>query len=143
MELSSAPAPAVFVVDDDSSLRLALQRLFRSAGWSVQTFSSAEEFLEQPRDAARGCLIADVHLGHMSGLELLAILRRRDGALPVILITGFDGGVTETEAIRMGASAFFRKPFDALDLLHCAKRAVERATPLVPSRPANATLPRS
>lgn len=131
----------MFVVDDDSSLRFALQRLFRSAGWSVQTFSSAEEFLEQPHADMRACLIADIHLGRMSGLELLAIMVRTPAALPAILITGFDGGVTETEAIRLGAFAFFRKPFDAFELLRCARRAIDRP-PGTPGRPADA-LPRS
>jgi FixJ family two-component response regulator len=143
LELSHASVPSVFVVDDDSSLRFSLQRLFRSAGWSVQTFSSAEEFLEQPRDETRACLIADVHLGRMSGLELLAIVVPAPGALPVILITGFDGGVTETEALRLGAFAFFRKPFDAFELLRCARRAVDRGTPIVRGKPSGATLPRS
>jgi FixJ family two-component response regulator len=140
MDLNQAAVPTVFVVDDDSSLRFALQRLFRSAGWSVETFSSAEEFLEQPREENRACLIADVHLGRMSGLELLALVVPTPGALPVILITGFEGGVTETEAIRLGAFAFFRKPFDAFELLRCAKRAVDRG---IRGRPADTTLPRS
>ena len=142
MELNHASDPTVFVVDDDASLRFALQRLFRSAGWSVQTFSSAEEFLEEPRDDARACLIADVHLGRMSGLELLAIVVRTPAALPAILITGFDGGVTETEALRLGAFAFFRKPFDAFELLRCARRAVERGTTGGGGKP-DANLPRS
>ena len=133
----------MFVVDDDASLRFALQRLFRSAGWSVHTFSSAEEFLERQHDEARACLIADVHLGRMSGLELLAIVVRTPSALPAILITGFDGGVTETEALRLGAFAFFRKPFDAFELLRCARRAVERGTPGVRGKPAGVNLPRS
>ena len=109
----------------------------------MHTFSSAEEFLNQPRDDTRACLIADIHLGRMSGLELLAIMVRTPGALPAILITGFDGGVTETEAIRLGAFAFFRKPFDAFELLRCARRAVDRTPPRTPGSPVDATLPRS
>ena len=123
----------MFVVDDDSSLRFALQRLFRSAGWSVRTFGSAEEFLEQPRNDAHACLIADIHLGRMSGLELLSLVGEMPRTLPVILITGFDGGVTEAEAIRLGAFAFFRKPFDARELLRCARRAIHRPPPFAPS----------
>jgi FixJ family two-component response regulator len=133
----------VFVVDDDASLRLAMQRLFRSAGWTVRTFGSAEEFLAQPREQSRGCLIADIHLGRMSGLELLAIVTQTTGALPVILITGFDGGVTETEAIRLGAFAYMRKPFDAKELLQCATRALECGSAVSPGLPADATLPGS
>jgi FixJ family two-component response regulator len=124
--------PTLFVVDDDTSLRSALQRLFRSAGWTVHTFHSAEEFLELPYLELRGCLIADIHLGRMSGLELLAILARTPGATPVILISGFDGGVTEAEAIRLGAFAYFRKPFDATQLLECARRALGSTTSVLP-----------
>jgi DNA-binding NtrC family response regulator len=71
----------------------------------------------------------------MSGLELLAIVVRTPATLPAILITGFDGGVTETEALRLGAFAFFRKPFDAFELLRCARRAVERGTPFGRGKP--------
>jgi DNA-binding NtrC family response regulator len=88
-------------------------------------------------------VIADIHLGRMSGLELLAIVTRTPGALPVILITGFDGGVTEAEAIRLGAFAYIRKPFDVAELLQCATRALEHATALAPDLPADATLPRA
>jgi DNA-binding NtrC family response regulator len=79
----------------------------------------------------------------MSGLELLAIVRRSPGTLPVILITGFDGGVTEAEAMRLGAFAYMRKPFNATELLQCATRALECATAVSRSLPADATLPRS
>ena len=106
----------------------------------MQTFCSAEEFLELPYLELRGCLIADVHLGRMSGLELLGILARTPGAIPVILISGFDGGVTETEAIRLGAFAYFRKPFDATELLACAKRALGCATSVLPDPSADAPL---
>jgi FixJ family two-component response regulator len=124
LELDRPPQPTVFVVDDDSSLRIALQRMLRAAGWSVQTFSSAEEFLERQCIQASGCLIVDMHLGRMSGLELQAILARTPGAMPVIVTSGFDDGVTESEAGRLGAFAYFRKPFDAIELIESVRRCL-------------------
>jgi FixJ family two-component response regulator len=138
LELDRA-SQAVFVVEDDSSLRSALERLLRIAGWSVRTFSSAEEFLEHSCNSVRGCLIADIHLGRMSGLELLAILTRTPAAMPVILTTGFDGGITEAEAIRLGAFAFFRKPFDSSALLACVERGMNWKPSQVPDQPTKAT----
>jgi FixJ family two-component response regulator len=117
-------APTVFVIDDDAAVRTALERLFRGAGWPVRTFASAEEFLQQDLDRARGCLVADVHLGRMSGLELHAKLGARAEPMPVILTSGVDDVNMEREAFRLGAIAFFRKPFEASDLLDAVRRAL-------------------
>jgi FixJ family two-component response regulator len=137
LDLGHASSQTVFVVDDDPSLRTALRRLLRTAGWSVRTFTSAEEFLEQQCSNAPGCLIADVHLGRMSGLELQAILARTPGAMPVILTSGFDDGLTESEAIRLGAIAYFRKPFDSVLLLECVQRGLRLAASSKPGQPAD------
>lgn len=117
-------APTVFVIDDDAAVRTALERLFRGAGWTVRTFASAEEFLQQDLDRARGCLVADVHLGRMSGLELHAKLGARAEPMPVILTSGVDDVNMEREAFRLGAIAFFRKPFEASALLDAVRRAL-------------------
>jgi two-component system, LuxR family, response regulator FixJ len=117
-------APTVFVIDDDAAVRTALERLFRGAGWPVRTFASAEEFLQQDLDRARGCLVADVHLGRMSGLELHAKLGARAEPMPVILTSGVDDVNMEREAFRLGAIAFFRKPFEASALLDAVRRAL-------------------
>ena len=135
--LGGGTSQTVFVVDDDPSLRIALGRLLRTAGWSVRTFTSAEEFLEQQCSSAPGCLIADVHLGRMSGLELQAILARTKGAMPVILTSGFDDGLTESEAVRLGAIAYFRKPFDAALLLESVQRGLQLAASPEPEQPAD------
>jgi FixJ family two-component response regulator len=121
----TAPAPTVFVVDDDPSVLRALERLFRGAGWTVRTFASAEEFLQQNLTVARGCLVADVHLGRMSGLELHATLANRAGQIPVILTSGVDDVNMELEAVRLGAIAFFRKPFEASALLDSVRRSLD------------------
>jgi DNA-binding NtrC family response regulator len=73
----------------------------------------------------------------MSGLELLAILTRTPGAMPVILTTGFDNGITEAEAIRLGAFAYFRKPFDTTELLACVERGMNWKPSRLPDQPAN------
>jgi two-component system, LuxR family, response regulator TtrR len=107
----------VCVVDDDPSVRGALRRLFRGDGLTVLTFESAEEFLQQVDGIRGACVVADVHLGRMSGLELQAELARRADPIPVILISGVADADMEVEAYRLGAIAFFSKPFDAAALL--------------------------
>lgn len=109
--------PTVFVVDDDLSVRKALERLFQNVGWPVQTFASAEAFLQQDLDGMTGCVIVDVHLGGMRGFDLQVALSQRADPLPVILMTGVDDADTEDEGRRLGAIAFFRKPFDVSALI--------------------------
>src|SRR5262245_25938958 len=124
----SAPSPSiaegpatsrtVCIVDDDPSVRTAMRRLFHCAGLAVATFASAEEFLQQPVIAGEGgCVVTDVHLGGMNGLELQVALARRGHAIPIIMITGVADEETELEAKRLGAIAFLRKPFNAGTLL--------------------------
>jgi FixJ family two-component response regulator len=121
---SATAASTVFVIDDDPAVRIALERLFRGAGWTVRTFASAEEFLQQDLDGAHACLVADVHLGRMSGLELHATLGNRAGAMPVILTSGVDDVNMERQALSLGAIAFFRKPFEASALLDSVRRGL-------------------
>ena len=115
-QVAAAPSKTVCIVDDDASIRTALRRLFLSAGLTVATFASAEEFLREA-DGTAGCVVADVHLGGMNGLELQAALIRRGDALPMILISGVASEEMEAEALRLGAIAFLRKPFNAGTLL--------------------------
>jgi two-component system, LuxR family, response regulator FixJ len=119
----------VFVVDDDPSVRKGLKRLLKSAGWNVETFSSAEEFLERSREVGSGCVIIDVHLGSMSGLELQAILEQRPNPIPVILTSGVADVDMDIESLRRRALAFYRKPFDVDALLDSVRRGLELATP--------------
>lgn len=115
----------VCVVDDDRSVRVALERLFRGVGWNVRSFASAEEFLECGSHLGCACLVADVHLGRMSGLELQAVLCARPDAPTMILTSGLAEEDMEFEARRLGAAAFFRKPFDVDALLDIVGRALE------------------
>jgi FixJ family two-component response regulator len=116
--------PTVFVVDDDPAVRTALGRLLRSVGWTTRAFASAEEFLQEDLPLAGSCLIADVHLGRMSGLELLAALGTRPDSMPVILTSGVNDADMEREASRLGALAFFRKPFDVSALLDSVRQGL-------------------
>jgi FixJ family two-component response regulator len=118
------PATNVAVVDDDPSVRRGLERLLRSAGFSVVTFVSAEQFLAMCRREMLSCLLLDVHLGGMSGLELLARLETAECRVPVILISAYDDPQT-TEAIQeSGAAAYLQKPFDDQVLIHAIKEAM-------------------
>lgn len=110
-------SPLVVVVDDDPSVRTGLERVLRCLGWAVRTFPSAEDFLERIHDTAAACLIVDVHLGRMSGIELQAHLARRRAPIRVIVTSGADDGDAEVEALRLGATAFLRKPFEIDALL--------------------------
>lgn len=118
----------VFVVDDDLSVRRSLERLVKSAGWTVRTFASAEDLLREELPPARACLIADVHLGNMSGLELQAALNERAPHLPVILTSGLDNAELELEACQLGTVTFLRKPFAPGALLGWIKKALGEDT---------------
>jgi FixJ family two-component response regulator len=126
---STESSGTIFVVDDDASVRTALERLLRAAGWTVRTFASAEELLHQDVDLGIGCLVADVHLGRMTGLELKTALNSRAAKVPVILTSGVDDAALEGKAHRVGAIAFFRKPFDVGALLDSIKESIERRPP--------------
>jgi FixJ family two-component response regulator len=115
---------AVFIVDDDLSVRKALKRLLRAAGWTVATFASAEEFLDFPAAPAPGCLVVDVHLPGLNGLELQARLRAEGRSIPTVFITAYEDEQVREKALQSGAKAFLQKPFDDAVLLD----AVERAT---------------
>jgi FixJ family two-component response regulator len=113
----------VAVVDDDESVRRALSRLLRVENIEVGLFGSAPEFLEAWSEGRFACLILDIHLGGMSGLDLLDRLREMGSCVPVIIITAYDSPAEEERAIRGGASAFLRKPLDATMLLEKIRAA--------------------
>jgi two-component system response regulator FixJ len=122
-------AGTVFVVDDDPSMRRSLERLVKSAGWTVRTFASAEELLREDLPvASRACLIADVHLGNMSGLELQTVLNARAPHLPVILTSGLDNAELELQACQLGTVTFLRKPFEPGALLGWVRKALGEET---------------
>jgi FixJ family two-component response regulator len=118
--------PIVFVVDDDPSVREALSSLIRSAGLSVKTFSSAQEFLTSQRPDAPACLVLDVRLPGLSGLDLQRELAATHSSIPIIFITGHGDIPTTVEAMKAGAVEFLTKPFHDQDLLDAIQQAIER-----------------
>jgi len=117
----------VAVVDDDASVRRALTRLLQSAGLRVLTCASATEFLATGVSSAPDCVILDIHLGGMSGLEMLSRLRESGCSLPVLIITAHDDAQTREAAARVGCTAYLRKPLDGKMLLDEVAAAMKRA----------------
>src|SRR5438067_5160546 len=107
----------VYVVDDDASVREALGSLIRSAGLGVETFASAQEFLACPRADVPSCLVLDVQLPGLSGLDLQQELTKADVQIPIIFLTGHGDIPMSVRAIKAGALEFLTKPFDPEDLL--------------------------
>src|SRR3954471_8378655 len=101
----------VFVVDDDVSVREALEGLIKTAGWTVKTFDCAEHFLACPPVAGPACLVLDVGLPDLNGLDLQARLSASQAALPIIFITGFGDIPMSVRAMKAGAAEFLTKPF--------------------------------
>ncbi len=116
----------VFVVDDDASVREALGSLIRSAGFSVRTSASAPEFLARPRPDLPSCLVLDVRLPGLSGLDLQKRMAEVDIAIPIVFITGHGDVPTSVRAMKAGAVEFLTKPFTDQDLLDAVEQAVER-----------------
>jgi FixJ family two-component response regulator len=107
----------ILVVDDDDSMRQAITRLLKAAGYENVTFPTAEACLASEATSTADCLISDLHLPAMSGLELLAELRRRKCGIPVILMTAFDEPGLHLHALERGAAAYLAKPFPGTALL--------------------------
>ena len=123
--MSTEPA-TVFVVDDDPALRDSLRWLFASVKLSVETFASAREFLDAYRGDRPGCLVVDVRMPEMSGLDLQRELKARDAALPLIFITGHGDVPMAVSAMKDGAVDFVQKPFNDQLLLELVQKTVER-----------------
>jgi FixJ family two-component response regulator len=124
----SSPPPTVFVVDDDPSVRKSLARLLRSAGFAVETWASAREFLESNRLPGPGCLVLDVQMPGLNGLELQEKLEGTDRNLPIVFITGHGDIPTSVKAMKAGAVDFLPKPFQDEDLLRAIRKAIARDT---------------
>lgn len=120
-------APTVFVVDDDISVRESLDLLIRSAGWQPETFASAQEFLARPRTFAPSCLVLDVGLPDLNGLDLQKMVAVERMDMPIIFITGYGDVPMTVRAMKAGAVEFLTKPFDDEALLRAIQQAVERS----------------
>lgn len=118
------PQGVVHVIDDDDRLRAALARLLTSAGFAVQAHASAEAFLDRLETLDRGCVITDVHMPGLSGLELLRRLGPRAGEFPVIVLTGRASVATAVSALKEGACDFIEKPFESDTLLAAVRTSL-------------------
>jgi FixJ family two-component response regulator len=121
-----AEVSVISIIDDDASVRTATARLLRSMGFSVYAFASAQEFLSSPRLRETSCVIADVQMPGMSGVELQEYLTAHDHGMPVIFITAFPHERVRERAMKGGAVCFLSKPFDEPQLLECVERALMR-----------------
>ena len=122
-----AAQPIVFVVDDDASVRAAISSLIRSVGLKVEVFASASDFLGTKRTDGPSCLILDVRLPGVSGLDFQAELARTNSVIPIIFITGHGDIPMSVKAMKGGAVEFLTKPFRDQDLLDAVQVALERA----------------
>jgi FixJ family two-component response regulator len=123
----TSKVPTVFVVDDDASVRGALARLLDSAGYQTETFASAEGFLAQSRFDAPGCILLDVRMPGLNGLELQQALAAADRQLPIVFITGHGDVPMSVRAMKAGAEDFLPKPFDDEELLKAVARALNKS----------------
>jgi FixJ family two-component response regulator len=128
--------PVVFVIDDDALVRAALSSLIRSVGLRVEVFASASEFLAAKRTDGPSCLILDVRLPGMSGLNFQAELAKANIVIPIIFITGHGDIPMSVKAMKAGAVEFLTKPFRDQDLLDAIKVALERARSWIESEKA-------
>lgn len=118
--------PVISVVDDDGSVRVATENLLTSLGYIAHTFASAEEFLRSPHLHDTSCVIADVQMPGMSGVELQAILLDRGHRVPFIFITAFPGETVRAQVLKAGAICLLTKPFDRLALIKSLDTALDR-----------------
>jgi FixJ family two-component response regulator len=123
----SRTAPVVFVVDDDVSVRESLEMLIRCEGWQPETFASARAFLSRPRPPAPSCLVLDVDLPDVNGLDLQTLLADR-ADIPIVFITGYGDVPMTVRAMKAGALEFLTKPFGDDALLGAIRHAIERSS---------------
>ena len=141
-ETVSEAAATVFVVDDDGTVRKALARLIRSAGMTVRTFPTAEAFLAENHTVPASCLVLDVRLPGLNGLQLQEALNRKGYPLAIIFITGHGDVPTSVRAMKGGAVDFLQKPFTGHELLDAIRRAVGRTRDAVAKQAESAEIQR-
>jgi FixJ family two-component response regulator len=124
--------PVISIIDDDASVRTATGALVRSLGFTVQVFASAEEFLKSARADDMSCLITDVQMPGMSGLELQRVLAAQGSRTPIIFITAFPEARIRSQAEAAGAAGFLVKPFDEDAMIACLDRALQQRTTPAP-----------
>ncbi len=128
-----ASPPTVIIIDDDDSVRRALRRLMKSVGLNVETFANAEEFLEvlaqwpPQAEVPQTCLILDLHLPGLSGLELQSRLNAEGKNLPVVFVTAYTDDLARERALQAGTIAFLQKPFEERALLDAVEKGLAQS----------------
>jgi len=120
-------APIIYIVDDDVSIRESLEPMIRHEGWRPLTFASAEDFLKQPRANCPCCLVLDVNLPDLNGLELQKYVAADRAFMPIIFVTGYGDIPMTVRAMKAGAVEFLTKPFDGDVLLNAIRQALQRS----------------
>ena len=133
---SSDTSPIVYIIDDDRDVRDSISFMLKTCGFHSRCFASGQEFLDAWTALPPGCLLLDVRMPRMTGLELLATLNEQGCTWPVVVMTGHGEVDLGTHAIKLGARDFIEKPFDADLLLHCLRRSCQarNSKPLPPVR---------
>jgi len=126
MRRSRKSEAVIAIVDDDPSVREGLSSLLRSAGWRVETFASAHEFMDRRGAEAPSCLVLDLQLPGLSGLDLQKRMAEVDMEIPIVFLTGHGNIPASVQAMKAGAVEFLTKPFDEEDLLRAIQEAIER-----------------
>ncbi len=126
MHQSRQPEAVIAIVDDDASVQRGLQRLIRSAGWKVETFASAQEFLARSRTELPNCVLLDLQLPGLSGLDLQKRMAEVGLEIPIVFLTGHGNIPVSVQAMKAGAVQFLTKPVDEQELLQAIEEAVER-----------------
>ena len=123
--MTRATVPLVFIVDDDPSVRKSLVRLIRSAGYEVEAFASAEDFLSREPSIGPCCVVLDVRMPGVTGLDLQKTLKSALHGIPIVFITGYGDVSMSVSAMKAGAIDFLTKPFEGKDLLSAVQRVVQ------------------
>lgn len=119
-----APHPAVHIIDDDEAVRDSLAILLETRGLEVATYASAREFLQRAEDGVSGCVITDVQMPEMNGLQLLSAFKARNLAVPVLVVTARSGRALAEEALAQGALTVIEKPFEPDAFVETVRRAL-------------------
>lgn len=122
----TVPGPVLHVIDDDASFRTAIGRLLRASGYEVVLYRSGDEFLESPHNKEQGCILLDIRMSGLTGLELQDRLRKMDSILPIVFLTGHGDVPTSVRAIKAGAEDLLQKPVEKKVLLEAVERALAR-----------------
>ena len=117
--------PLIAVVDDEESVRKALHRLLRSAGFAVETFPSGADFLLSIKDHEPACVVLDLHMPQVNGFEVQAALTNSGGRVPVVIVTGHDTPQARARVMACGAKGYLRKPVDDLMLIAAIQAAID------------------